>query len=958
MSTPTGTGLINPFPGLRPFHEEEEYLFFGRESQVDVMVDKLAATRFLAVVGTSGSGKSSLVNCGLRPVLHRGVMAGAGSAWRMAQFRPGGDPIRALARSLAPSEVCGLEAGSANLEELIEATLEMSDLGVVDLFEQAQLAGRANLLLIVDQFEELFRYAKPQTPVAHNEPYPMQEASVAFVNLLLQAAKSEHPIYVVLTMRSDFLGDCARFPGLPEAINKGQYLVPRLTREERRTAISGPIMVGGGEISPVLLTRLVNDVGDNPDQLPILQHALNRTWAQWQRERHGNEPISLSHYQAIGTMAHALDQHAEEAFADLTSEHRKKTCEVIFQALTDKGNDARGIRRPTGFANLCAIANASPADVAAVLDVFRAPSCSFLMPPSPESLEPDTIVDISHESLMRVWNRLRGWVEREAESAGKYRRLVQNALLQAKGLAGLMTDPELALMLEWRRIFQPTAAWAERYDSSFTQAMEYLDRSRRERDRLATEQERARKRKLKQTQWVAGILGLLAAIALSLAFVAIWEKNRAEANLQQAKNAVDESLSSAGRQQARAAGDVPELEEFRKELLGKAAGFYAGFAKRDSHDQGLRSEVALAHSRLGDINRLMEKHEEAVQDYKEAISRFEGLVKDHPGSKEYRQALAYAHNWLGETLRIWREESPDAAAYSLSDGERQYDEALALQKQLHDQEPTNSLYQQELARTYYNRGIIRHDEKNEDGAVSDSRAAIALLEPLTREPATASNPGTTPGPHEELPRVYSNLANMIKGTNPKMAERLYGRAVNLAEALSSAQPDNRQFQFELAEYLDNQARLLMAENELDQAIEKNHKALDILLALVNPAPSLSIELLKTLQLRTEILGAQGSNEAKTESDRLFEVLKRLNRDKSVQGHPVFHVIILDLGINYLEIAKRSLESGDLNEAEAALEKLAQILPELPAADSTTLTQAYRELREELQKKLGKHPRRK
>ena len=102
------------------------------------------------------------------------------------------------------------------------------------------------------------------------------------MNLLLEAAKSEYPIYVVLTMRSDFLGDCARFPGLPEAVNEGQFLIPRLTREERRAAISGPIAVGGGEISPVLLTRLVNDVGDNPDQLSILQHALNRTWAQWQ----------------------------------------------------------------------------------------------------------------------------------------------------------------------------------------------------------------------------------------------------------------------------------------------------------------------------------------------------------------------------------------------------------------------------------------------------------------------------------------------------------------------------------------------------------------------------------------------------------------------------------------------------------------------------------------------------
>ena len=88
----------NPFPGLRPFREDEEHLFFGRENQVDAMVDKLAATRFLAVVGTSGSGKSSLVNCGLRPALRQGLMSRVGTAWRMAQFRPGSNPIAAMAR--------------------------------------------------------------------------------------------------------------------------------------------------------------------------------------------------------------------------------------------------------------------------------------------------------------------------------------------------------------------------------------------------------------------------------------------------------------------------------------------------------------------------------------------------------------------------------------------------------------------------------------------------------------------------------------------------------------------------------------------------------------------------------------------------------------------------------------------------------------------------------------------
>src|SRR5215469_6468801 len=91
----------NPFPGLRPFCEDESHLFFGRESQVDVMVDKLARRRLLAVVGTSGSGKSSLVNCGLRPALHGGLMASAGIRWCIVQFRPGNSPLCAMARTLA-----------------------------------------------------------------------------------------------------------------------------------------------------------------------------------------------------------------------------------------------------------------------------------------------------------------------------------------------------------------------------------------------------------------------------------------------------------------------------------------------------------------------------------------------------------------------------------------------------------------------------------------------------------------------------------------------------------------------------------------------------------------------------------------------------------------------------------------------------------------------------------------
>ena len=222
-----------------------------------------------------------------------------------------------------------------------------------------------------------------------------------------------------------------------------------------------------------------------------------------------------------------LDQHAERAFAELTTEHQKKICEVVFQALTDKGSDARGVRRPTDFATLCAIANASPAEAVAVLDVFRKPSRSFLMPPAPEPLEPGTIIDISHESLMRVWNRLKDWVEREAESAAQYRRLVQNALLHAKGAAGLMADPELSLMLEWQQTWQPNAGWAERYQAGFEQAIFFLEQSRNARDAALLLEKEEGRRALRRARGISAIFGLAFVIALGLAIYAFRERKTA-----------------------------------------------------------------------------------------------------------------------------------------------------------------------------------------------------------------------------------------------------------------------------------------------------------------------------------------------------------------------------------------------------------------------------------------------
>ena len=471
----TTASATNPFPGLRPFEASETHLFFGRDGQASEIVSKLEQRRFVAVVGTSGSGKSSLVRAGLLPMLEGGYMASAGSSWRFAVMRPGADPIGNLAAVLADPAVLGSDRTPPELRKpLVEAVLRRSALGLADAYQQAQLEPGDNLLIVVDQFEELFRFSR----IAHAGG--SDDEGSAFVNLLIEAARWQaRPIYVVLTMRSDFLGDCARFSELPETLNDGQYLVPRLTRDQRRATIEGPIAVCGASIAPRLTQRLLNDAGDDPDLLPVQQHALMRTWEAWHVAGGPPGPIDLVHYEAIGGMSQALSQHADEAYETLATwtdlPGAQTLAQRLFRALCERGTDYRETRRPTRLAELCTLACTDIDAITRVIDNFRCGGRTFVTPGWPTPLGPDTVIDISHESLIRQWGRLREWVQREARSAALYQRLRQTAQLWPEN-AALWRNPDLERALAWEREEAPNPAWAQRYGTQqeYVRAMEFL----------------------------------------------------------------------------------------------------------------------------------------------------------------------------------------------------------------------------------------------------------------------------------------------------------------------------------------------------------------------------------------------------------------------------------------------------------------------------------------------------
>jgi hypothetical protein len=663
--------LLNPFPGLRPFEGDEAHLFFGRDGQSDELLRRLRLNRFVAVVGTSGSGKSSLVRAGLLPSLYGGFMVQAGSSWRVAMMRPGNHPIGNLAEALSREDVLGTgDLERAIQKSLIETTLRRGALGLVDAARQARMPAGDNLLIVVDQFEELFRFKQ------RRRSQEADEEAAAFVKLLLEAAtQQEAPIYVVLTMRSDYLGDCAQFRDLPEAINDGQYLIPRMTRDQRREAIEGPVAVGGAAITPRLVNCLLNDVGDNADQLPLLQHALMRMWLHQERPGDLDAPLDLAHYEAIGGLSESLSRHADEAYDELGDPRRQEVAEKLFKCLTEKGSDNRETRRPTTMRDLCAITGATEAEVIAVIESFRCEGRSFLTPPPPVPLLPDRLIDISHESLIRNWQRLKGWVEGEGLSASIYRRLAETSVLYRQDKAGLWRDPDLQIALSWRDKVQPNRAWGERYHPEFDSAMAFLDASRDARDAEAHEREQQRKRELRRTRLFVLILGTALILALALGAFALVKRNEAvqqRGEAERQKRNAEAALLEAEHQKERAEGalqetnhqkDKAEQEQKRAEAALKVAEERQREAERASTraaiaeaDAKKQEQIALKQSEIAQQQKEIAQREvlrvrrQSLETYNVIFNLANVLItKAAPGEVDiWRQTKAWALSQIGD----------------------------------------------------------------------------------------------------------------------------------------------------------------------------------------------------------------------------------------------------------------------------------------------------------------------
>lgn len=518
---------ICPYTGLRSFTEEESLYFKGREEHIEQATQQLQRNKFLMLTGASGDGKSSLVYAGIVPNARAGFLKSKFTQWQVADFRPERTPFKNLCKALArPLHIASPGTVAAELEHGFSALVDLyknSDCYFdphsaswinAEVSEQAELKRKAaNLMIIVDQFEEFFT-----NPENYHLGVPSGDSNLV-LNLLLETARialeEDLPIYIVFTMRSDYIGQCAAFRSLPEYLGFSQFFVPRLNRLQLQQVIEEPASLSGNRISRRLTERLIHDIAEGVDQLPILQHALNQIW---HAADSGKEEMDLIHYAMVSGMPagelpdeqvdrfstwfdrlppeikkcyhrpdlqNVLDTHANKLYESAEEHYLKKTGKYIsdedsksiiraaFSCLT-KIDQSRAVRNRMTLQEIHHILNHTDIDIATVgqvLSIFREPGNTFIRPfigddPDTVSLGPDDVLDITHESLIRNWDLLKTWAREEYNSylvSQDFEQQLGRWVESGKSNSFLLSIGPLTYFENWFKRVKPNSWWIARY---------------------------------------------------------------------------------------------------------------------------------------------------------------------------------------------------------------------------------------------------------------------------------------------------------------------------------------------------------------------------------------------------------------------------------------------------------------------------------------------------------------
>lgn len=496
----------HPFPGIRPFEFDESHLFFGQDTVCDQILTKLKQNKFVCIMGNAGVGKTSLINCGIKPALLGGFIFSDNVNWEIFHFQPGLNPYQNLANCLINSGSIVSDDASEIPGQIFYNILKRGKLGLVELLNHLP-DNQQQYCFIIDQFEDLFT-------LDHKiNDYQYYEEIVHFIDLFLEAIKVFKNFHLIISIRSDFTNSCVMFPALAECINNSNVLVPKMSRIQLKEVILGPLRIFRIKMDDYLLVQMLNDITFYEDELPRLQYTLRQMFRSWKIQGNRNKPIGLKEYENSGGIGHSIANSANTIF-EAFSDNDKIICEKVFKGLTQRISENSGVIRPESFKDLGLITNSNLEDIKRVVDQFSTDEVQLLSI-RPQNLKPVDYIELTHVSIIQSWNKLKGWVEDEAISSQMYRQLAETSAAYQVGKAGLLHPPDLNFALNWKEKQVPSLYWAKRYNPAFERTMIFLDASFKTfqaEEELKRNQEKKAQRKVRSFYIFFGVTVFIAVV--------------------------------------------------------------------------------------------------------------------------------------------------------------------------------------------------------------------------------------------------------------------------------------------------------------------------------------------------------------------------------------------------------------------------------------------------------------
>jgi len=495
----TGVLQRNPFPGSRPFFSAEDQFFFGRDDAVSEVLKILLEKRFVALVGASACGKTSLIQSGIIPAL----LSDMKEEWVPVFIRPGKRPLESLIRGF--QKVFSKKISESDVHAFLRNTNSLGDF----LIEKG--LGNYNYFLVVDQFEELFTWPV----VAKKRKSGRNPDAVPFINHLMNLVEEEEPmIYLMLSIRSDFLDYCSTFRGLTEHLNKSKYLLTQMSQEDLKEAILEPLRVSGAIVKSGFEDYLLKELKDVEPQLPLLQNALKQTWNHWKKQGRADQPISLDDYRIAGSIRGGLSRDLEHIYQSMEF-YQKEICERIFKTIAFKTGRQEAYSRRTTLGSIARIAKCSIDRVLEVVEIFDKAGHPFLSNKLSETMTSETKIELPHESLIHVWDRLHQWVDEEDASIRMYLKVSRASASYQQDKGALLVADELQQAIDWKREQNPTPAWGIQFDPAYERAMVFLNTS--EEEYLWSEKRKIilkRRKRILNRSFIIGGIVIVSAIAL------------------------------------------------------------------------------------------------------------------------------------------------------------------------------------------------------------------------------------------------------------------------------------------------------------------------------------------------------------------------------------------------------------------------------------------------------------